>query len=57
MDREIMIQIAERNLKKAKKALFNNSNRSGVTQAEIEILSNKVEYTQYIYDAIIANKI
>lgn len=53
MNKEKMIQIAERNLRKAKMALLNNSNRKGITEQEIENLSNNVEYAQAVYDLIV----
>lgn len=55
MDKEKMLQIAERNLKKAKMALLNNYDRKGITEQEIDNLSNNVEYAQVVYDLIAAN--
>ena len=55
MDKEKMLQIAERNLKKAKMALLNNYERKGITEQEIDNLSNNVEYAQVVYDLIVAN--
>ena len=55
MDKEKMLQIAERNLKKAKMALFNNYDRKGITEQEIDNLSNNVEYAQVVYDLLVAN--
>lgn len=52
MDKEKLIAIAERNLKKAKNSLKNNFNRSGVTEKERENLSSNVEYAQTVYDLI-----
>jgi hypothetical protein len=52
MNKEKMLQIAERNLKKAKMALLNNYERKGITEQEIENLSNNVEYAQAVYDLI-----
>ena len=55
MNKEKMIQIAERNLSKAKRALYNNRERKGITDQEIENLSNNVEYSQKVYDLIVNN--
>lgn len=52
MDKEKMLQIAERNLTKAKRALYSNYDRKGITESEIENLSNNVEYAQLVYDLI-----
>ena len=57
MNKTQMLTIAERNLKKAKKALSNNINRSGITEQEIENLTNNVEYTQRVYDLIMKEEI
>ena len=55
MSKEKMIQIAERNLIKAERALANNRNRKGITTLEIENLSNNVEYAKTVYNLIIDN--
>jgi hypothetical protein len=55
MNKEKMLQIAERNLKKAKMALLNNYERKGITEQEIENLSNNVEYAQMVYNLIVDN--
>lgn len=55
MNKEKMLQIAERNLKKAEMALANNLNRKGITELEIENLSNSVEYAKIVYGLIIDN--
>lgn len=55
MNKEKMIQIAERNLRKAQMALHNNRERKGITDQEIENLSNNVEYSQKVYDLIVNN--
>jgi hypothetical protein len=55
MNKEKMIQIAERNLRKAQMALYNNRERKGITDQEIENLSNNVEYSQKVYDLIVNN--
>lgn len=56
MNKEKMLQIAERNLNKANRALENNYNRQGITDVERENLANNVEYAQAVYD-LIANNI
>jgi hypothetical protein len=53
MNKEKMIQIAERNLRKAKIAMYNNCTRNGITDVEIENLTNNVEYSQIVYDLIV----
>lgn len=53
MNKEKMLQIAERNLKKAKMAMYNNCKRKGITEAEIQNLTNNVEYAQTVYDLIV----
>lgn len=53
MTNENMLKIAERNLRKAQIALLNNSERKGITEQEIENLTNNVEYTQFVYDLIV----
>lgn len=53
MKKEKMLKIAERNLRKAKMSLFNNCDRKGVTEQELENLSNNVEYAQFVYDLIV----
>lgn len=50
--KETMLQIAERNMRKAQIALNNNCERKGVTEQEITNLTNNVEYTQIVYDLI-----
>lgn len=52
MNKEKMLEIAERNLRKAKMSLFNNYDRKGVTEKELDNLSNNVEYAQTVYDLI-----
>jgi hypothetical protein len=56
MDKEKILQIAERNLTKAKRALYSNYDRKGITESEIENLSNNVEYAQLVYDLIVKNE-
>ena len=53
MENEKMLKIAERNLRKAKMSLFNNYDRKGITEQELENLSNNVEYAQFVYDLIV----
>lgn len=53
MNKEKMLQIAERNLRKAKRALYSNYDRKGITESEIENLSDNVEYAQMVYDLIV----
>lgn len=52
---EKIIQIAERNLSKAKKALDCNYNRQGITETERENLTNNVEYAEIVYELIKCN--
>lgn len=53
MNKEKMIQISERNLKKAEMALANNLNRKGITELEIKNLSNSVEYAKTVHGLIV----
>lgn len=53
MNKEKMLQMAERNLRKAKMAMYNNCERKGVTEVEIQNLTNNVEYSQIVYDLIV----
>lgn len=55
MNREKMIEIAERNLKKAQRALSKNLDRKGVTDTEIENLTSNAEYAQIVYNLIIGS--
>ena len=52
MSKDKMMQMAERNLSKAKKAFDNNYNRQGVTESERENLLNNVEYAQTVYNLL-----
>lgn len=52
MNKETIMKIAERNLKKAQIALDHNYNRNGITEVERENLSNNVEYAQIVYDLL-----
>lgn len=56
MYKEQMLRIAERNLRKAKKALENNRKRNGVTEDELENLLGNVKYAQVVYH-LIANSV
>ena len=49
-----MIQIAERNLSKARRAYDNNVHRSGITEVEKENLSNNIEYAQKVLQLIVS---
>ena len=53
MNKEKMLEIAERNLRKAKMSLLNNYDRKGITEKELDNLSNNVEYAQTVYDLIV----
>ena len=53
MNTEKLVQIAERNLTKAEKALDNNYNRNGITELERENLLNNVEYAKIVYDLVV----
>ena len=52
MTKEKLLQIAERNLKKAKIALLANSNRKGITDEEKNNLVNNVDFAQTVCDLI-----
>ena len=52
MDKERLLQIAERNLKKARKALEMNCSRHGITDEEINNLSDNVKFAEVVYDLI-----
>lgn len=53
--KETMLQIAERNMRKAQMVLNNNYDRKGITESERENLARNVEYTQIVYDLIVKN--
>lgn len=55
MTREKLIQISEKNLFKAKKALEHNYSRPGITEIERENLSNNVEYAEVVCEMIKVN--
>lgn len=52
MNREKMIEIADRNLNKAKRALSKNLNRKGITDVELKNLTDNAEYAQVVYNLI-----
>ena len=52
MDRETMLKIAERNLKKAQAALERNYNRSGISAQERKNLLDNLEYNKMVYNMI-----
>lgn len=52
MDKKDMLLIAERNMKKAQRALERNKDRSGITGEELKSLMNNALYTQFVYDLI-----
>ena len=56
MNKETMIRMAERNLNKVNKSLLLNRERKGITEQELENLSNNVEYARVVYDLIINMK-
>ena len=47
-----LMAIAERNIKKAEKAMEYNINRTGITEQEKENLKNKIEYSKIVYELI-----
>ena len=52
MTKERLLQIAERNRKKAQIALNTNRDRKGVTEAEISNLTDNLKYAEVVYDLI-----
>lgn len=52
MDNDRLVQIAERNLKKAKKALEINCKRQGITDEERNNLADNVRFAEVVYDLI-----
>ena len=52
MTKEQMLIMAERKIKKANIAFENNKNRPGITENELENLSNKLEYAKNVYELI-----
>ena len=55
MTKEKLIQIAERNLIKARKSMEINYNRQGVTEIERENLSNNVKFAEIVCGLIKVN--
>lgn len=53
MTKEKLLQIAERNLKKTQRALLVNRERQGITEEEINNLSDNVKYAQVVHDLIV----
>lgn len=54
MNREEMLAIAERNIKKAKRALDMNQNRPGITDTELSNLVRNALYAENVYRLIYA---
>lgn len=52
MTKEKMLNIAEKNLKRAKIALQQNFNRPGITEKEREVLNEKVKYAQIVCELV-----
>lgn len=52
MTKAQLMVIAERNVRKAEKAMEYNMNRSGITEQERENLMNNVEYTKIVRELI-----
>ena len=52
MEKDKIIQMTERHLKKTMYALEHNYNRNGITKQEKENLVNNVKYYRYILDLI-----
>lgn len=52
MTKERLLQIAERNLKKAQRSLDINSNRKGITDEEKNNLVDNLQYAQVVHDLI-----
>ena len=48
-----MLEIAEKNLKEAKINFKHNFNRKGITLEEREILTEKVEFAQTVFNMIL----
>lgn len=53
MQREKMLAIAEKNLRKAKYSLQFHYDRKGVTEQERENILRNVEYAQTVYNLIV----
>ena len=52
MDNDRLVQIAERNLKKAKKALEINCKRQGITDEERNNLADNVKFAEIVLDLV-----
>lgn len=52
MNKKDMLLIAERNMKKAQRALERNKDRAGITEEELKNLLNNVQYTSEVYRLI-----
>ena len=52
MNKERLVQIAERNLKKAKKSLEINCHRQGISDEERNNLVDNVKFAEIVYDLI-----
>ena len=52
MDKERLVQIAERNLKKARKSLEINCARKGITDEERNNLVDNVKFAEIVYDLL-----
>ena len=55
MTKEKLMQIAERNLKKAILALHSQINRPGITEKEIQNLTDNVEFAEIVRELIESN--
>ena len=52
MNKEKMLEIAERNLKKSQMSFYRQFNRPGIKESEKENLANNVEYAMLVRDLI-----
>jgi cell division protein FtsI/penicillin-binding protein 2 len=52
MNKDRMLQMAARNLKKARKALTINCSRQGITEEERNNLADNVRFAEVVYDLI-----
>lgn len=55
MDKDCMLQMAARNLKKARKALTINCGRQGITEEERNNLADNVRFAEVVYDLIVSH--
>lgn len=53
MDKERLVQIAERNLKKARKSLEIGCRRQGITDEERNNLADNVKFAEIVYDLVV----